>query len=148
MAAERKATATWRGSVTEGAGSFSMMSSGTLTDAPVTWAARTEAPDGKTSPEELIAAAHAACYCMALSAFLGRTATAPEQLDVECTVTFAPKPEGGWKVSSSALRVTGRVPGMDQAAFEEAARAGEQGCPVSNALRGNVDISIEATLQG
>lgn len=147
MAAERNATAHWEGSVAEGSGTFSLTSSKLLSDAPITWAARTESPEDKTSPEELIAGAHASCYAMALSAYLGRTASPPEQLDIDCTVTFEKKPEGGWKVASSTLRVRGKVPGMDQAAFEEAARAGEQGCPVSNALRGNVDISVEATLK-
>lgn len=145
MAIERTATATWEGSLTEGSGTFSLRSSGLVSDAPVSWPARTEEPGGKTSPEELIAAAHAACYAMAFSGHLGRTASPPERLDIECTVTFAKKPEGGFKVATSTLRVRGRVPGMDQASFEEAARAGEQGCPVSNALRGNVDIRVEAT---
>lgn len=147
MAIERRATATWHGSLAEGEGTFSLLSSGLVSDAPVSWPARTEEPGGKTSPEELIAGAHAACYCMAFAGHLGRVASPPERLDVECTVTFAKKPEGGFRVASSALRVRGRVPGMDQASFEEAAHAGEQGCPVSNALRGNVEISVEATLE-
>lgn len=147
MAIERRATAKWEGSLAEGSGTFSMSSSGLVSDAPVSWAARTEEPGGKTSPEELIAAAHAACYCMAFSGHLGRTASPPERLEVECTVTFDKKPEGGFKVGTSTLRVRGRVPGMDQSAFEEAALAGEQGCPISNALRGNVDIRVEATLE-
>jgi osmotically inducible protein OsmC len=142
---ERRARAVWEGSLTEGSGRFSMESSGILADSPVTWAARTEQPDGKTSPEELLAAAHAACYSMALAGHLARTASAPERLEVECTVTFAPKPEGGFKVATSTLRVHGRVPGMDHAAFETAARDGEKGCPISNALRGNVEITVEAT---
>ena len=147
MTIQRRATATWQGSLTEGSGTFSLLSSGLITDAPVSWPARTEEPGGKTSPEELIAAAHASCYCMALSGHLGRTASAPERLDVECTVTFEKKPEGGFKVATSTLRVRGRVPGMDQASFEQAARDGEQGCPVSNALRGNVDIKVEPTYE-
>jgi osmotically inducible protein OsmC len=148
MTIERHASATWHGSLTEGSGTFSLRSSGLVGDAPVSWPARTESPGGKTSPEELIAAAHASCYCMALSAHLGRTASPPERLDVDCVVMFEKKPEGGFKVATSTLRVRGRVPGMDQAAFEEAALAGEHGCPVSNALRGNVDIRVEATLEG
>lgn len=144
---ERRARATWEGSLADGSGRFSMESSGILTDSPVTWAARTEQPDGKTSPEELLAAAHASCYCMALSGHLGRAASAPERLEVECTVTFAKKPEGGYKVATSTLRVRGRVPGLDQAAFEKEAREGEKGCPVSNAIRGNVEITVEATAE-
>jgi lipoyl-dependent peroxiredoxin len=147
MTIERNAHATWQGNLAEGAGTFSLLSSGLITDAPISWPARTEEPGGKTSPEELIAGAHAACYAMAFSGYLGRTASAPERLDVDCTVTFEKKPEGGFKVATSTLRVRGRVPGMDQAAFEAAARAGEEGCPVSNALRGNVEIRVEATLE-
>ena len=147
MAIERRATATWEGSLAEGSGTFSLATSGLVSDAPVSWPARTEEPGGKTSPEELIAGAHASCYCMAFSGHLGRTASPPERLDVECVVTFEKKPEGGFKVATSTLRVRGKVPGMDQASFEEAARAGEQGCPVSNALRGNVEIRVEATYE-
>jgi osmotically inducible protein OsmC len=147
MTIERKASSTWQGNLAEGSGTFSLLSSGLVTDAPISWPARTEQPGGKTSPEELIAGAHASCYAMAFSGHLGRTASPPERLDVDCTVTFEKKPEGGFKVATSTLRVRGRVPGMDQAAFEEAAKAGEAGCPVSNALRGNVEIRVEATLE-
>ena len=147
MTIERNASATWQGSLAEGSGTFSLRSSGLVTDAPISWPARTEQPVGKTSPEELIAGAHASCYAMAFSGYLGRTASPPERLDVDCTVTFEKKPEGGFKVATSTLRIRGRVAGMDQAAFEEAAKAGESGCPVSNALRGNVEIRVEATLE-
>jgi osmotically inducible protein OsmC len=115
-------------------------------DAPVTWAARTESPEGMTSPEELLAAAHASCYAMAFSNVLAEAGTPARSLDVEAAATFAPKEGGGWYVQSMALTVRGDVPGMDQAAFEQAAREGEAGCPISNTLRGNVEISVEATL--
>jgi osmotically inducible protein OsmC len=112
----------------------------------VTWAARTEQPDGKTSPEELLAAAHAACYAMAFSNTLVKRGNRPERLQVEAVCTFD-KTDTGYKVGSVTLTVKGEVPGMDQTAFEEAAREGEQGCPVSNALRGNVEIRVEAQLE-
>jgi osmotically inducible protein OsmC len=146
MAIERHASAVWEGSLTEGSGRFGLRSSGLVKDAPISWPARTEEPGGMTSPEELLAAAHASCYAMAFAAHLGRTAGPPERLEVDCTVTFERKPEGGFRVATSTLRVRGRVPGMDAAAFQEAARAGEQGCPISNALRGNVEIRVEASL--
>jgi osmotically inducible protein OsmC len=130
-----------------GSGQFSLESSGILTDSPVTWAARTEQPGGKTSPEELLAAAHASCFAMAFSATLGRRGTPPERLEVEAVAGFNRKPEGGWKVATMDLHVRGRVPGMDQAAFEDAARQGEQGCPISNAIRSNVEIRLQATLE-
>ena len=113
---------------------------------PVSWAARTEEPGGKTSPEELIAAAHASCYAMALPGALVRNEHPPEQLTVTAVVTFAPKPEGGFRVSRSDLTVHGRVPGVDEGQFAELAREGEAGCPVSNALRGNVEITLATTL--
>ncbi len=128
-----------------GSGVVSAKSSGVFTDLPVSWAARTERSDGKTSPEELVAAAHAACYCMALSSGLAKAGTPSEKLEVSATVTFE-QVEGGWKVASSALTVTGTVPGVDDAAFQKAAEAAKDGCPISGALKGNVALSVEATL--
>ena len=113
----------------------------------MSWAARTEAPGGKTSPEELLAAAHASCYAMAFSATLGGNDAPPERLTVTSVVTFAPKDGGGFRVASSALTVRGKVPGIDQARFGELAKMGEAGCPISNALRGNVEITVEAILE-
>src|SRR6266542_3787017 len=110
MAAIRTATVTWTGDLSEGSGSVSAGSSDTFLDLPVSWAARTEAPGGKTSPEELLAAAHASCFAMALSAGLGRAGTPPEHLHVEAEVTFD-KLEAGWSVVASALTVLGHVPG-------------------------------------
>jgi osmotically inducible protein OsmC len=143
---EKSANAVWNGTLTEGSGSFSLSSSGVLTDSPVTWAARTGQPDGKTSPEELIAAAHAACYAMAFSYALQGAGTPAESLDVTAVVGFGPKPEGGMQVTHSHLTVKGVVPGMTAEQFTEAAIKGEQGCPVSNALRGNVEITVTAML--
>lgn len=130
-----------------GSGVVSAKSSGVFTDLPVSWAARTERSDGKTSPEELVAAAHAACYCMALSGGLAKAGTPSEKLEVSATVTFE-QVEGGWKVASSALTVNGTVPGVDDAAFQKAAEAARDGCPISGALKGNVALSVEATLAG
>jgi lipoyl-dependent peroxiredoxin len=145
MAAVRRAEATWSGDLTSGSGSVSAVSSGVFSDLPVTWAARTEAPEGKTSPEELVAAAHAACYSMAFSAQLGRNGTPPTKLDVSSEVTFA-QVEGGWKVESSQLTVRGEVPGISEEEFLRIAEAAKDGCPISGALKGNVELSVNATL--
>jgi osmotically inducible protein OsmC len=147
VAIERKADVVWEGDLLSGSGTITNVTSGALKDLPVTWAARTEAPGGKTSPEELIAAAHAACYAMAFSHTLAGAGNPPERLNVSATVVFSPKAGGGMSVSDSRLVVRGKVPGLDQARFAELARQGEQGCPVSNALRNNVNIHLDATLE-
>lgn len=146
MAAERRANADWRGPLLTGSGTVELGSSG-LGTFPVSWPSRTEEPNGQTSPEELLAASHAACYAMALSATLARNDTPPERLRVTSTVTFVPKEGGGFQVGESRLEVIGTVPGVDAAKFAELAAAGEEGCPISNALRGNVGISVSATLE-
>nr|MBA2299388.1 OsmC family peroxiredoxin [Chloroflexota bacterium] len=110
MSAIRRAEASWAGDLASGSGKVSATSSGAFQDLPVSWAARTESSDGKTSPEELVAAAHAACFSMAFSGALGRAGTPPERLDVSAEVTFD-KVEAGWRVVSSALTVRGVVPG-------------------------------------
>ena len=145
MQATRRADAVWKGDLMSGSGVVSASSSGLFTDLPVTWASRTEDSGGKTSPEELVAAAHAACYCMALSNGLGKAGTPPEELEVSATVTFE-QIEGGWKVASSALTVTGHVHGIDASGFQSAAEAARDGCPISGALKGNVELSVEAKL--
>jgi osmotically inducible protein OsmC len=145
MAAERTARAVWQGNLQQGSGEVSTESSSVLANVPVSWAARTEAPDGKTSPEELLAAAHAACFSMALSGGLDRAGTPPERLEVMATATFDKVGEG-WKVTTMELQVRGTVPEADRAGFEEAARAAGEGCPISGALKGNVDIRVTAEL--
>ena len=145
MAATRRATVTWQGDLVSGAGVVSASTSQTFSALPVSWAARTEAPDGRTSPEELLAAAHASCFAMALSAGLGRGGTPPQKLEVEATVTFD-RADSGWRVTSSALAVRGWVPGLDAEAFKQAAEAAKDGCPISQALKGNVALSVDATL--
>jgi osmotically inducible protein OsmC len=147
MAVVRRAEAVWNGDLMSGSGEVSAASSGAFTALPVSWAARSDQPGGKTSPEELVAAAHASCFCMALSAGLGGAGTPPERLSVSAEVTFAPKEGGGFFVKSSALRVTGRVPGIDQSTFAEAAEGAKDGCPISGAMKGNVDLSVEASLE-
>lgn len=144
--AERQATTTWEGPLPTGAGQVEMVSSkiGTF---PVTWASRTQQPEGRTSPEELLAGSHATCYAMSLAALLGRTATAPRQLRVTSTVDFAPREGGGFQVTKSDLEVTGQVDGIDQAQFQAFAEQAEASCPISNALRGNVTITVKATLE-
>ncbi len=142
----RRAAVVWEGNLLQGNGSFTV-GSGAMNDVAVSWPSRVEDPGGKTSPEELIAAAHASCYAMALSHTLTQGGHPPEQLNVSAVITFAPLPEGGFKVAKSALSVRGRVAGVDQAAFSDFAQKGEAGCPVSNALRGNVEITVEATLE-
>jgi lipoyl-dependent peroxiredoxin len=145
MAAERTARAVWQGNLQQGSGQVWTESSSVLVNVPVSWAARTEAPDGKTSPEELLAAAHAACFSMALSGGLDRAGTPPERLEVTATATFDQVGEG-WKVTTMELQVRGTVPGADRAGFEEAARNAGEGCPISGALKGNVDIRVTAEL--
>jgi osmotically inducible protein OsmC len=145
MAVTRRAEVGWDGDLMSGSGMIRYVSSGSLSRLPVTWASRTEAHEGRTSPEELIAAAHAACFCMGLSATLGENGTPPDRLEVSATVTFA-QVEGGFKVGSSALTVRGTVPGLDADGFREAAHAAKDGCPVSGALKGNVEITVSAEL--
>lgn len=146
MAAVRRAEVTWNGDLTSGTGTASGVSSGTFTDLPVSWASRTEEPSGRTSPEELLAAAHASCYAMAFSGRLARAGTPPERLSVAAEVTFD-KQDAGWKVVSSALTVHGVVPGISSADFHAEAEAARDGCPISGALHGNVALSVEATLE-
>jgi len=142
---QRRADAVWEGSLAQGSGVVTLTSSGVAEALPVTWASRTERSNGKTSPEELVAAAHASCYCMALSSDLSDAGTPPEKLEVSAIVTFA-QIEGGWKVGSSVLTVKGTVPGIDEVAFKAAAEEAKDGCPVSGALKGNAKLSVEATL--
>jgi osmotically inducible protein OsmC len=141
--ADRTARAQWEGTLLEGRGQVSMVSSGVLEDTPVTWAARTEEPDGMTSPEELLAAAQAACYAMAFSSALAKADSPAERLDVEATATFVP----GEGVTTMRISVRGRVPNVDADRFRELAEEGEKGCPIANAIRGNVDIQLTAELE-
>jgi lipoyl-dependent peroxiredoxin len=142
MAAERRAQATWRGDLTSGAGTIDGVGSGAFGPLDVTWASRTEEPNGRTSPEELIAAAHASCFSMAFANILAKAGNPPEQLNTSATVTFVP----GTGITSSKLEVDGVVPGVDEQAFQELAEQAKDGCPVSGALKGNVELSVTARL--
>ena len=146
LKAERRAEAEWQGNLIQGSGRLVSVGSGAIGNLPITWASRTERSDSKTSPEELIAAAHAACYAMAFSNTLAQAGTPVERLTVDATCTFE-QVEGGFKISTMVLDARGKVPGLDQAGFEKAAQQAEQGCPVSNALRNNVAISVNAQLE-
>jgi lipoyl-dependent peroxiredoxin len=145
MATDRRADVTWQGSLREGSGTITKTTSGALGELNVTWASRSEYDTGgKTSPEELIAAAHAACFSMALSAELARAGSPPEELHTSATVTFQP----GEGITKSALTVDGRVPGLDEAAFLEAAETAKANCPVSKALAAVPSITLDARLDG
>lgn len=143
MAASSSATTVWEGGLTDGAG-VTTPQSGAFPATDVSWASRTKRAAGKTSPEELLAAAHASCYSMALSHELGEAGTPPERLEATATVEFVP----GEGVTSSHIVVSGRVPGVDADGFAAAAAAAGENCPISAALKGNVAISVEATLEG
>ncbi len=146
MAARRTAEVIWEGDLVKGSGKITSVGSGAFSDLPVTWASRTEEPNGKTSPEELLAAAHASCFAMAFSATLGRNNTPPEKLDVKVVSTFD-RVGQGWRVVSMELLVRGKVPGLDESKFIELAKTAELGCPISNALRNNVEIKLSANLE-
>ena len=145
--AERRADVVWEGDVQDGSGNVTAASSGAFTDLAISLPNRVGEAEGHTSPEELIAAAHAGCYAMALSHALTGVGNPPERLSVSANVGLDPKVGGGLEVSFSHLTVRGSVPGLDQARFEELARRAEQACPISNALRGNVEIQLRATLE-
>ena len=141
MAAESSASTVWEGGLAKGSG-VTTVSSGAFGPVDVTWASRTARSAGKTSPEELLAAAHAACYCMGLSHELGEAGTPPTRLEATATVAFVP----GEGVKSSHIVVSGQVEGIDQDAFAAAAAAAGEGCPISGALKGNLEISVDAQL--
>jgi osmotically inducible protein OsmC len=148
MAAVRRADATWNGDLLSGKGVVSATSSGVFSKLGISWARRSEADAaGSTSPEELLAAAHASCFAMALSNGLAQAGTPAEQLDVTTNVTFDKVGEN-WAVVSSAIEVRGRVPNADAAAFQAAAEGARDNCPISRALKGNVELSVKATLEG
>jgi len=142
MATERTMSTTWHGTLLEGAGTIHEAPSGAFGPLDVTWASRAETPDGRTSPEELIAAAHSACFSMALSAGLARGGTPAERLETTATVTFVP----GEGITKVALTVRGTVPGIDADAFAAAAEGAKTGCPVSKALAAVPEITLDAAL--
>lgn len=141
-----KAEATWSGGLADGNGRVIGTTSGQLADLPVTWNARTGGDNSLTTPEELLAAAHASCFAMALAYELQGRNASPERLDVSAAVGFDPKVGGGFEVSFSELTVKGTVPGISASDFAEAVAQASQGCPISQALKGNVQISAEGEL--
>jgi lipoyl-dependent peroxiredoxin len=142
--AERRAAVTWNGDLLSGSGTIDEVGSGAFGPLDVTWAARTEDQSGgRTSPEELIAAAHASCFSMALAHGLAQAGNAPERLSTSATVTFVP----GTGVTAIALAVRGRVPGLDADGFREAAEEAKVGCPVSKALAAVPEITLDASLE-
>jgi osmotically inducible protein OsmC len=143
MATERTAEASWQGDLTSGSGTIESVGSGSFGPLPVTWASRAEEPAGRTSPEELIAAAHATCFSMALANGLGKAGTPPSHLSTVARVTFVP----GTGITRSELVVEGSVPGIDEGAFVQAAQEARDDCPVSKALAGNVELAVTARLQ-
>jgi len=145
MAEVRRAEATWTGDLVSGSGVVSAATSGKFRDLGVTWADRTQESSGKTSPEELLAASHAACFSMAFSARLARNGTPPNRLEVTADVTFA-QVDGGWKVASSALTVRGDVPGIAPEEYQRLAEDARDNCPISVALKGNLELSVDASL--
>lgn len=142
MAAEKHAEVTWRGDLINGAGTIERVDSGAFGPLGVSWPARTGDEGGLTSPEELIAAAHSACFSMALSNGLTKGGAPPESLSVSATVTFVP----GTGITTSALEVVGKVAGISEAAFGEAAEQAKENCPVSSSMKGNVEMSVTARL--
>lgn len=138
MALDSKASTHWEGDLLTGGGTTTL-ASGAAGPMAVDWKARTEESGGKTSPEELIAAAHASCFSMALSSGLAKAGTPPNHLDVQATATFVP----GEGFTRMVLVVSGDVPGLDDDGFRAAAEAAKVGCPVSKALAGNVQIDLE-----
>ncbi len=142
MAAISRADATWEGDLTSGGGHVKP-ESGAFGELPITWAARAERQHGKTSPEEMIAAAHAACYSMAFSSGLAKAGHKPERLNVRAEVEFVP----GTGITTSTLTVRGRVSGISKDEFQKLAEEAKDGCPVSQALHGNVGLKLNATLE-
>jgi osmotically inducible protein OsmC len=144
MHTESTARTSWQGTLARGSGTTSL-ASGATTPLEVSWAARTESTAGTTSPEELIAAAHASCYAMAFAHELAEAGATPENLDVSVTVTFELVDDAP-TVTRSALTVRGGVGNIDAATFAKLATAAKEGCPVSRALKGNVEITLDAAL--
>ena len=144
MATDRHAEVTWNGSLLEGSGRIDSTTSGVLGSQELTWRARAEDNPAGTSPEDLIAAAHAGCFAMALSHELAQAGTPPDELKTSATVTFQP----GEGITKIALTVRGRVPGVDEAAFREAAEAAKEGCPVSKALAAVPEITLAVEFDG
>jgi osmotically inducible protein OsmC len=145
MAEVRTADVTWTGDLLTGGGTIDYVSSGVFSRMPVSWAARTGPHNGKTSPEELLAAAHASCFSMAFSARLAKNGTPATTLKVQAAISFD-NASGGWKVTTSRITVVGDVPGIDLETFRTIAEDAKENCPISIALKGNVELVVDASL--
>jgi osmotically inducible protein OsmC len=146
MAEVRTANVVWNGDLVNGSGMITYVSSGVFSRLPISWASRTSEHNGKTSPEELLAAAHASCFSMAFSSRLAKNGTPATSLDVRAEITFD-QVDGGWKVARSLIKVKGNVPGIDAATFDRLAEDAKENCPISVAIKGNVVLDVEATLE-
>ncbi len=146
MAVIRRADVSWKGDLPTGQGTLHATSSDAFSGLPITWASRTEGSNGRTSPEELLAAAHASCFAMAFSNELARAGTPPETVDVTCEVTFD-RIDGKWTVAGSNLTVRARVPGIDAEKFNALANQAKDNCPISRALKNNVTLTVQAQLE-
>ena len=144
MAVERTASAEWQGDLLGGAGTVSTQS-GAVRDATIKWSSRAEAADENTSPEELIAAAHAACVSMALAHGLAQAGTPPQRIESQATSTFDQVGDG-FRMTKMHLRIRGKVDGLDEDGFRQAAEDAKDNCPVSQALSDDVEVTVEAAL--
>jgi osmotically inducible protein OsmC len=142
MAVTSRADAVWTGDLTHGSGRVKA-ASGAFEEFPVSWASRAESQHGKTSPEELLAAAHAACFSMAFSNGLSKAGHKVEELNTAAEVEFVP----GTGITSVKLTVRGRISGIEESEFKSLAEEAKEGCPVSKALKGNVELSLDARLE-
>ena len=145
MATDRKAEVTWRGDLMTGTGRVDTVTSGAVGGLDVSWPARSEDPNGMTSPEELIAAAHATCFSMALASGLAQAGHAPTKLETDAQVTLD-NADGGFGITAIHLTVRGEVDGLDEAGFEQAAQEAKANCPVSKALAAVPEITLDASL--
>ena len=144
---DRTANVTWSGSLMDGNGTIESVDSGAFGPLDVTWAARTEDPEGLTSPEELLAAAHATCFVTSLGGELARAGTPPERLAIHCTITMDEVEGMGHRIVSSAISARGIAPGADQASFAQAAEAADAGCPFSALIKASATVTVQATLE-
>jgi osmotically inducible protein OsmC len=142
----REAAVCWEGNVARGSGTMSAGSSRAFAEIPFTLASRIGIPEGKTSPEELLAAAHAGCFTMSLANELTTAGTPPERLDVRCVVTMDEVEGKGHQIVHSELEADGSVPGCDAAAFAQAAETADAGCPFSALIRASATVAVSATL--
>jgi osmotically inducible protein OsmC len=147
MATTRRADATWSGDLLSGRGNVTAATTQVFTELPTSWASRIGEPEGVTSPEELLAAAHASCFSMAFSNELAKAGTPPTSVSVSVAVT-GDKLDTGWTVLSAAITVRGAAPGATETSFREAAEKARDGCPISKALKNNVELSVDATFEG